>query len=264
MRIPCDTIQKNISGIYLIRNLINQKIYVGQSKDIKRRWQEHLRSGQPEKYNIKSTRDSKTPIHLAMQKYGVDNFTINILETCRIEQLNEREIYWIACLCANNSSVGYNITSGGQANFALAKEQHSQAKLTQSQVNEIIELLRSNQLSLSEISALYNNISNSTLSMINTGKTWHNNNLKYPIRPTYYGSKGSKNPKACFTEQQVMELREMYSQGKTLKDIPDKYKKIASDSAINAILYGKTYKHLPIWNKKEKKWIGPCIDYSQS
>lgn len=99
--------------------------------------------------------------------------------------------------------------------------------------------------------------------MINQGKIWKNKELNYPIRKTYTGSKGSKNPRACFTEKQVMELRKMYSQGLTLKDIPEKYRKIASDSAITAIFYGKTYKHLPIWNKKEKKWIEPCIDYSR-
>ena len=49
-----------------------------------------------------------------------------------------------------------------------------------------------------------------------------------------------------------MELRTLYSKGITLKNIPDKYKIIASDSAITAILQGKTYKHLPIWDKKKQ------------
>lgn len=66
MRIPCDAIQNNTCGIYIIRNLINNKVYIGQSVDIKRRWQEHLRSGQPEKYSKKSNRDLNTPIHKAM------------------------------------------------------------------------------------------------------------------------------------------------------------------------------------------------------
>ena len=33
-----------MTGIYLITNLINNKVYVGQSTDIERRWSEHLRS----------------------------------------------------------------------------------------------------------------------------------------------------------------------------------------------------------------------------
>lgn len=52
-----------------------------------------------------------------------------------------------------------------------------------------------------------------------------------------------------------MEIRTLYSKGVTLKDIPQKYKNIASDSAISAILYGKTYKHLPIWDNKTQQWI---------
>ena len=55
-----------MTGIYLIRNKINGKVYIGQSTDIHRRWMEHLRSGQPELYSKKSERDSTTPIHLAM------------------------------------------------------------------------------------------------------------------------------------------------------------------------------------------------------
>lgn len=262
MGIPCDAIQNNVCGIYLIRNLKNNKIYIGQSVDIKRRWQEHLRSGQPEKYCVKNNRDSKTPIHLAMQKYKIENFQIQILEICNREKLNEREKYWINIFNACDKNIGYNITSGGQDNFALKGEKHSQAKLTENEVKEIKKLLKNSSLNLSEISLKYHNISKSTISMINQGKIWYDKDTSYPIRKTYTGLRGSKNPRACFTEKQVMELRIMYSQGKTLKDVPQKYKNIASDNAILAIFYGKTYKHLPIWNKKEQKWIEPCIDYS--
>ena len=59
MGIPCETLPTNCTGIYLIKNLVNNKIYIGQSVDIKRRIQEHLRSAQPEKYAKKSERDSK-------------------------------------------------------------------------------------------------------------------------------------------------------------------------------------------------------------
>ena len=81
MKISCDAIP-SITGIYLIRNKVNNKVYIGQSIDIKRRIKEHIRSAQPEKYNKKSERDSNTPIHRAMQKYGIDNFEIQILEKC--------------------------------------------------------------------------------------------------------------------------------------------------------------------------------------
>lgn len=43
MKISCDAIP-NVCGIYLIRNDVNRKIYIGQSTSIKRRIAEHLRS----------------------------------------------------------------------------------------------------------------------------------------------------------------------------------------------------------------------------
>ena len=261
MKTSCDTIHNNCCGIYLIRNKINNKIYIGQSVDIKRRAQEHMRSGQPKKYKIKSERDSNTPIHLAMQKYGIQNFTINVLEECSRQELNDRERYWIAILNSTDPNIGYNLTSGGQENFALKGEAHSQAKLSQQDVNEIYYLLENSKLSFPEIAAKYK-VSNSCICMINTGKSWHSINRKYPIRITNSGSKGVKNPQSHFTEEEVMEIRKLYSQGVTYKNLPEYLLKKASESAIRAIQYGKTYKHLPYWSKKENKWIEPCIDYS--
>lgn len=57
-------------------------------------------------------------------------------------------------------------------------------------------------------------------------------------------------------------IRKLYSEGITYKDLPFELKKKASESAIRAIQYGKTYKHLPYYSKKLNKWIEPCIDYS--
>lgn len=261
MKTSCDAIHNNCCGIYLIRNTLNNKIYVGQSVDIKRRAQEHMRAGQPEKYSIKSERDSNTPIHRAMQKYGIQNFTISVLEECSREQLNDRERYWIAILKATDSNIGYNLGLGGQDNFALKGETHSQAKLSQKDVNEIYDLLKNSTLSFPEIAANYK-VTNSSICMINTGKTWHSESEKYPIRITNSGSKGAKNPQSHFTEEEVMEIRKLYSQGITYKNLPERLTKKASESAVRAIQYGKSYQHLPIWSKKENKWIEPCIDYS--
>lgn len=262
MKISCDAIPE-ICGIYLIRNNINNKIYIGQSVNIKRRIQEHLRSGQPEIYAKKSYRDSNTPIHKAIQKYGIDNFSVVILEKCKKNELNKREQYWIENFNSNNNSVGYNLTSGGQKNFALKGEKHSQAKLTQKQVDEIVNLLKTTNESFSIIAQKFS-ISISSICMINTGKTWYNNNYKYPLRITNTGLKGTKNPQSHFTEEEVMYIRKLYSQGITYKNLPEELKAKASETAIRKIQYGESYKHLPYYNKKQNKWIEPCIDYSQS
>lgn len=267
MGISCDAIHlKGTCGIYIIRNTINNKVYIGQSVDMYRRMQEHIRASQPEHYSTKNSRDSKTPIHLALHKYGLQNFTMDILEKCSRNRLDERERYWIAKFQSTNPKIGYNLTTGGQKNLGFAtREKHGMVKLSEQEVMQIQSLLQTTSLSLPEIQQLCpTKVAISTLSLINTGKIWFNKHLTYPLRKINFSGRGEKNGRAKFTEQEVMEMRTLYSQGVTLKGMPTKFTDKASPSAISAILYGRTYQHLPIWNKRQAKWIEPCIDYPQS
>ena len=98
-------------GIYKITNLQNNKVYIGQAVDIKRRWCEHeSHSFSPKhlSYNY--------AIHCAIRKYGVKNFSFEVLEECEENQLNEREIYWINKY--NSKIDGYNMTEGGVSSIS--------------------------------------------------------------------------------------------------------------------------------------------------
>lgn len=90
-------------GIYKITNLINNKIYIGQSVNIERRWQEHI------------YQNRNSAIHQAIKKYGIENFIFEIIEECSQSQLDEREIFWIKYF--NSYENGYNLTPGGKAHF---------------------------------------------------------------------------------------------------------------------------------------------------
>ena len=48
-----------------------------------------------------------------MRKYGIENFSFEVIEECSLEQLNEREVYWIAYYNSFNKEKGYNMTPGG-------------------------------------------------------------------------------------------------------------------------------------------------------
>ena len=88
--------------IYKITSLINYMIYVGKTtRPLKERISEHCRQ------------KNSSLIDRAVQKHGIENFKIEILEQCEtIEQLNEREIFWIATLNCKKPN-GYNMTDGG-------------------------------------------------------------------------------------------------------------------------------------------------------
>lgn len=253
MGTPCETLPNNLCGIYLIRNKVNNKIYIGQSIDIKRRIQEHYRSAHPEKYSIKSERDSNLPIHRAMQHYGTDEFSVNVLELCEQKDLNDKERSWVSLLRSSEREIGYNLTEGGQKTFALKGEKHSQAKLNSEQAEEVKKLLRENKLTNAEIARLFN-ISNATISMINQGKVWNYNNDDYPLRKNKIVMSGERNPNTIITNEEVMEMRILFSQEGQFKTIIEKYSNKYSFSLIRSVIYGEAHKDLPIWDNKNKVW----------
>jgi len=103
------------SGIYCIKNILNNKKYVGQSINIKERWTNHKWYATQENIKKSNKRGFDSILHIAMRKYGIENFKLIILEECKIESLDKREIFWINKL-GTISPNGYNISTGGQLN----------------------------------------------------------------------------------------------------------------------------------------------------
>lgn len=92
-------------GIYAIQNLKNNKYYVGQSLHVKRRWVEH-------KSELNNNRHINRHLQFSWNKYGSKNFKFILLEECKLEELDEKEKYWIRKL--NSYEYGYNLDLGGQ------------------------------------------------------------------------------------------------------------------------------------------------------
>lgn len=97
--------------IYKITNKKNGKIYIGKHcGESEERWKQHLRN----------SLDSTRPEHLyrAMNRYGVNNFTYEVLEThpqsVGDDFLNEREKFFIKKFNSKSDQNGYNMTDGGE------------------------------------------------------------------------------------------------------------------------------------------------------
>lgn len=101
--------------IYCYTNKVNNKKYVGQicrkAKTLKHRHNEHISNS----YNTKRQHDYNMPFHNAIRKYGIENFTFEVLKVCNNSQeCDYWEKYYIEnlnTLSSNNN--GYNLSSGG-------------------------------------------------------------------------------------------------------------------------------------------------------
>lgn len=81
--------------------MINNKVYIGQSINIKRRKIEHF------------TKRCNMVISKAIFKHGKENFNFKVLEECEESQLDRLEIEYIKKYNSNNREFGYNIDNGG-------------------------------------------------------------------------------------------------------------------------------------------------------
>ena len=94
------------SHIYVIRNCVNDKVYIGQTRlSLEERFNRHISDS---KLECKQHR----PLYLAFAKYGIDKFCIELIEDCDYSIADEREIYWIKQYNSNKCG-GYNATIGG-------------------------------------------------------------------------------------------------------------------------------------------------------
>ena len=96
--------------VYKITNKINNKVYIGSSIDVERRWRQHKEAS-----INKITHHYNYPLMQAFRKYGLDNFNFEIIETLKnFKEMIEAEHNWIIkenCVYPN----GYNQTNNTES-----------------------------------------------------------------------------------------------------------------------------------------------------
>jgi group I intron endonuclease len=203
--------------IYKITNMVNGKIYIGQTTDWKRRFSEHKARGYGQ--------ESNKILYLAFDKYGIENFNFEVIEEC--ENYNEREKYWIKyynCILPN----GYNMTEGGEEPPLNKKENSPFATHTQADVDKVVDLLLNTKMIYKDI-ARVTNYDVSTIKRINSGKLWYDDKYNYPLRKEH-----SKN----FVEERAKNIiNDLLNTKMTQKEIAAKYG--VARSTVTAINSGQ-------------------------
>ncbi len=96
----------SISGIYIILNTKNNKVYIGQTKDFRKRWQQHKRL-------LSRGCHDNAYLQAAWNKYGAAAFRFKKLEYCPVEELNQREQHYLQRYVRTTNC--YNISLDAQA-----------------------------------------------------------------------------------------------------------------------------------------------------
>lgn len=219
-------------GIYKITNKINNHSYIGLSTHVEDRWEYHKTP-----YNWE--RECNKVLYKAIKKYGIDNFKFEILEECQLDELNEKEKYYIEKY--NTYKEGYNMTAGGEDNQG---EGHPRHKLTKEDIIDI-RTRYDNLERKKEVYQLYKDkIGESGFHKIWNNDTWKGimeevyteDNKNFHLHNT--ANKGSSNGRARITEEDVKNIRLRRKNGEQLKVVYQDYKdKLTYGSFSNVWTY---------------------------
>lgn len=209
--------------IYIIRNTINNKCYVGQSVDYKTRFRKHKEEARRNNFHYKSY------LYNAMNTLGIKNFYVELLES-QVEDYNEKEIYYIKKFNTLRPN-GYNLADGGNWYPNLKGIEHHSATVTsQEDLDAIYDELLNSEYTPNDIAKHYG-ISPDTVRKINSGVIYTQEGFNYPLRELILSSKK--------LERLTYDLK--YS-NLTYAELSDLYK--ISINQVKAINAGKAwYRH---------------------
>lgn len=213
------------TGIYIIKNKINDKVYIGQSVNIERRWKQHIYSG-----ISKTAQDSYSKLHLAMKEIGINNFYYEILEETEQEHLMVREDYYINLY--NSINNGYNYQSAKTTTFKPnLGENNGRALLTKEDVIAI-RTMYGEHIRFKDAYELYNGI----ISKRGFQKVWYLETWKN-IMPEVYTEenrlwhktqacanaqpKGLNNAQKACSEEEIENIRNLRRQGVSYRKIAE-------------------------------------------
>lgn len=233
-------------GIYKITDLTNGEIYIGQSNNIERRKSEHFNNNTY----------IRTAIDKAIHEKGKDAFIFEVVEECSLDELYDKEKYWINFYDSFNH--GYNQTKGGQYEYC------GRRKLN---VDDIINIRTaySNHENWFDVYQKYQHL----ITVDGFKHIWQGNRWK-GIMPevyndankAYYKKQGRFQPgDGNLTDEEVINIRKRYV-NETAKEIWQDYKDLYTLGSFKQLLQGVKYSHLPIYKKQQKKWIN-TEDYNE-
>lgn len=209
----------NKSGIYQIKNLINNKIYIGSSKSMMKRKRSHLDTL---RRNIHHSRK----LQLSWNKYGENNFEFSVLEYCDVDLLETREQFYLDRLCPefNISKNAYAATRGSKMSDSRKRAVSRQFKTLWKNVDFRQKVLK-----------IVNSPEEHKRRSDNMHRLWKDSSYRKQHSESLYGKGNSK-----LSPDDVREIRRLYSLGVGSPTLCKLFR-LKSTRSIFRILEGITY-----------------------
>lgn len=220
--------------IYQITNKLNGKCYIGQSKNLEKRWKDHIYDSLR---NPKYKTDRKCAIHNAILKYGPESFTWEIIDSIEINNIDEEKLKvddLETSYILNKNSLspnGYNLVTVGAVKIMS---------------NETKEKIR-------------NKLKTTSFLVGKTGKNHprfgipHSEEEKRSKSENYAGGNG---PNVKLTKEDVIAIYQMYLDNEKMYPLEISKRFNISMSTVRNILIKKSWKnetaHLPDINLKDR------------
>jgi hypothetical protein len=126
--------KENNGIVYKISNLINGKVYIGKTKEyrgdsvfgINGRFEQHKKCAILGKYGCPL-------LNNAIRKYGPENFVIEKLLNCSLEEVDDKEIETIKQYDSTNRDIGYNIALGGGGRSVVHVPEEARINISKAQ-----------------------------------------------------------------------------------------------------------------------------------
>lgn len=214
-------------GIYIIKNLINNKIYVGSSQNIKRRFYLH-------KHYLSKKEHTNIHLQTAWDLYGEENFSFYVLQAIESkEQLCMVEKYYIDLFDATNREKGYNICHDTMA--PMRDRKHSEVS-----IKKMIDCKTGEKNSF--YGKQHTEESKSKIRNAKIGKKLSNNH-KEKIKDSSHFKTGDNHIRSKLTNEQVEHIRQLYdtcsNKRNFCKLISDQYN--VSYDTIRRVILKKSY-----------------------
>lgn len=154
-------------GIYKIENKVTNKVYIGKSVNIEKRWVQH-------RCHLNNNVHANDYLQKAWNKYGEIAFNFSVLCECEESVIDEKEVYYINLYKATDRTYGYNLREGGDGG-SLSQETIEKLRgvgstLSKEDVRHI-KMLMYCLMDRNEIAKMYN-VSPKVLTAISQGKNW--------------------------------------------------------------------------------------------